>query len=201
MQIRITVCLFALLLGYASRAQDTTSDTDSNYVVLDSWIGADDTVEIRGYITQGTMMGLPYGVLLVQLNVHEDYTPWRILWGRGCSEQCHTDILTQMLATQHQIILTLFTDESNVWGEVHYVTRDGTGNAGIQTVTVPYLSHDDFELTEGALYHLDKDSCLVFNGTTYPKEHANDTIYPPESHLRVRYSPAGDSLIVEPVPN
>jgi hypothetical protein len=157
---------------------------DSCFTVLHTWEYLSDTVDLRIYNTSKCFNAEPYGFLIMKYTRESE---WNILWGRGESEFCHMQSFIENIGTTAvPILITLFTDEDNMWGNVHRLDFNNAADPIPQSITIPYLLHDDYEITEGALYEIVDNSSITFNGTTYEMN----------KHISISYDNMADSLII-----
>jgi hypothetical protein len=196
--------IFILLTGLNS-AQHPTAMTfvhDSAYFLVDSRIAGADTVEIRVYKSFASCSGLLNGFFIIQHTSSGDVSKWAVLWGKGEDDYCGTDVFSEVLDSTHRIILTLFTDEDNIWGAVHLIQGINTNEITLQSKELPYLLQDDVEATQGALYRKNPDGSILLNGKTYVSgsSTAEGEKYSGNRHLLVNYSGSGDSLTIQAVP-
>jgi hypothetical protein len=157
---------------------------DSCFTVLHTWEYDADTVDLRIYRTAKCCEAELYGFLIMKYSYELE---WNILWARGESERSQTQSFIENIGqTAVPILITLFTDEDNMWGNVHRLDFNNAIDPIAQSITIPYLLHDDYEITEGALYEIVDNSSITFNGTTYEMN----------KHINISYDSVADSLII-----
>lgn len=159
-------------------------DQDSCVTPVFSYVAGKDSVRVG--VWQQSLCNQYYqkGFLIVQ---ERGISGWNVLWGQGETEHCQTELYLEDLdGSGDREILTLFVDESNIWGFVHRVVLK-SDSMNWQHLAIPIVKSDDAELTQGRSYMQNADGSLTLLGTLYDSD----------KHPMIRYSPELDSLIVD----
>jgi len=125
---------------------------------------------------------VPPGFLIAVGNLENDH---QVLWGQfaECYKAEAYAIDLDHLAPCE--IMTLFMDESNLWGCAHRMAIKEGKRLALQTVVIPVMGFSDLADESGALFTSDSGRVLTFSGTL------GDT-----ASVTLSYDSSGDSLSV-----
>jgi hypothetical protein len=189
-----------LIAFHQSNGKADLAPVHTSSIEFDSWMVKGDTVTIAVYVNNNESAPLPFGFLVVEETKLDDFRQWHVLWGQGQNEYSRDTAIVDTIGADSKLLLTLATDEDNLWGWIHYI-RIEKDYVRIQTIELPMLLQDDADESGGKLYHKRADGSIVFNGMTYEEggTTSGGQMFPSRARLGLTYSLSGDSLVLSPV--
>jgi hypothetical protein len=189
-----------LIAVHQSSGKTNLALSPTSSIEFGSWMVKSDTIRISVYVNNREPAPLPFGFLVVEETRHDGFEQWHVLWGQGQNEYSRDTAVIDTIGVGTKILLTLATDEDNLWGWIHYIRME-KDRISIQTIELPLLLQDDADESGGKLYHEKADGSIVFNGMTYEEGGTTSSgqMFPGRARLGLTYSVSGDSLVLSPV--